>query len=106
MTKLVVDSGICGFTVTVTAEKDSSKKVRITVETPCEMVNKMAEEIESLDVMAAFTGHMNNPVYRAAAHHVRHVACPVPAGIIKALEVELGLCLRKDSSIRFVSKDQ
>jgi len=105
MTKVIIDSGICGFTVTATAEKEG-KKVRITVETPCEMVKKMAEEIDSLELTAAFTGHLNNPVYRAAAHHLKHVACPVPAGIIKALEVELGLCLRKDSSIRFVSKDQ
>jgi pentose-5-phosphate-3-epimerase len=102
MTKVEIDSGICGLVSVVTAEKGKDKKVHITVETPCEMVKKMADEIELLEMMSAFTGHLNNPVYRAAAKHLKHVACPAPAGILKALEVELGLCLPKDCSIRFL----
>jgi hypothetical protein len=103
MTKVIIDSGICGFSSTVTAEKGKDKKVVITIETPCEMVKKMAGEVCTLDMMSAFTNHLNNPVYKAAAKHLKHLACPVPAGIIKALEVELGLCLPKESSIRFIT---
>jgi Family of unknown function (DUF6951) len=104
MTKVVVNSGICGFSTTITAEKAPGKKVRITLESDCEMVAKMAEDVAVLDMMAAFTGHLNNPVYRSAAKHLKHVACPVPSGILKALEVELGLCLPKDAGILFIKE--
>lgn len=69
------------------------------LDTECEMVQKMKEDISSLDMRDAFKGHLVNPVYRSAAMHLKHVACPVPAGILKALEVELELCLPKNASI-------
>jgi len=101
MTKVTIHSGICGFSVTVTAEKAEGKKVRISLDTECEMVTGMLEDISLLDMRAAFSGHLQNPVYRSAAMHLKHPACPVPAGILKAVEVELGLCLPKDVTITF-----
>jgi hypothetical protein len=101
MTRVTINSGICGFTVTVTAEKVEGKRVRITLDTECEMVANMQEDVSQLDMRAAFTGHLQNPVYRSAAMHLKHAACPVPAGILKAVEVELGLCLPKDVVITF-----
>ncbi len=103
-TKVKVNSGICGFSTIITVEKIGSKKVRVSLESDCEMVSKMAAEISVLDLMAAFTNHLNNPVYKAAAKGLKHVACPVPAGILKAVEVELGLCLAKDASIMFIKE--
>ena len=35
-----------------------------------------------------------------AAEHLVHPACLVPAGIIKAIEVEAGLALPMDASIK------
>ncbi len=104
MTKLIVQSGICGFSTTVTAEKGKDKKVRITLVTECEMVQKMNEDLTALDLRAAFTNHLSNPVYKSAARRLKHVACPVPSGILKALEVELGLCLPKDAGILFIKE--
>jgi len=104
MTKVRINSGICGFTATVTAEKVDKKKVRITIESDCEMVQKLAAELPVLDMMSAFTAHLNNPVYRAASKHIRHVACPVPAGILKALEAELGLSIPRDAGIIFIKE--
>jgi len=37
---------------------------------------------------------------RLAAEHLVHPACPVPSGILKAIEVESGLALPKDASIK------
>lgn len=104
MTKLIVQSGICGFSTTITAEKGKDKKVRIFLETECEMVQKMNKDLTALDMMAAFANHLNNPVYKSAAQRLKHVACPVPSGILKALEVELGLCLPKDAGILFIKE--
>ncbi len=106
MTKVKVDSGICGFSALIMAEKDkdNNKKIYIFIDTECEMVKKMLEDISTLDARAAFTGHLNNQVYRSAAKHIKHVACPVPAGILKAIEVESGVCLPKNVSIVFIKE--
>jgi Family of unknown function (DUF6951) len=34
-----------------------------------------------------------------AAKHCKHTACPVPAGIIKSIEVASGLALSQDARI-------
>jgi len=104
MTKVLIDPGICGFKVEVTVEKTGRHDVTIRAETECEMVMAMMEEIQETDMRTAFTGHLNNPVYRAAAMHLKHPACPVSSGILKAVEVELGLCLARDVSIEFVKE--
>lgn len=104
MTKVIVFSGICGFTTEIVAERGEGKKIEIKITSECDMVRAMSQDITTLDMMAAFVGFMNNPVYKAASRHLRHVACPVPSGILKTLEVEAGLCLPKDVSIRFIKE--
>ncbi len=104
MTKVKVNAGNCGFTVTVTAEKGRGKKIIISLDTECEMISEMGKDISGLDMRSLFTNHMNNPVYRSAAKHLRHAACPVPCAILKAAEAELGLCLPEDVIIRFDKK--
>lgn len=102
MTKIIVNPGICGFIVEITAKKDKDKKINISFDTECDMVREMLEDIRMLDMRTAFTGYLNNPVYRSSAKHLRHVACPVPSGILKAIEVEAGICLPRDVTITFL----
>jgi hypothetical protein len=104
MTKVKVNSGNCGFSVLITAEKVNGKLVNISLESECEMVMKMLEDISSIEMRQLFTNHINNPVYRSAAMHLKHTACPVPGAILKAAEVELGLCLAEDVNISFIKK--
>ncbi|MBI4771144.1 MAG: hypothetical protein HY784_12220, partial [Chloroflexi bacterium] len=40
-------------------------------------------------------------VYQSAARHIRHTACPIPAAILKAIEVEVGIALPRDVHIQF-----
>jgi hypothetical protein len=40
------------------------------------------------------------------SEHPLHLACPVPVGIIKAVEVEAGLALARDASIHFEATDE
>ncbi len=104
MTRLIVNSGACGYVVTITTEKGAGGKIALSLETDCKMVKKMLEDIAMLDRMAVFAGLLNNPVYRSAAKHLKHPACPVPSAILKALEVEAGLNVSKDVSIIFVNE--
>jgi hypothetical protein len=102
MTKVIVSSGACGFTVTVTAERGEEKKILIVLDTACEMVKKMQEDIASVDRMVTLIGFLDNPVYRSAAKHLRHAACPVPSAILKAIETEAGMNVPKDVRIEFI----
>ena len=102
MTTVVVNSGACGFTVKITAEKGKERTIALTLDTACEMVKKMQDDIATVDRMVVLTGFPDNPVYRSAAKHLKHVACPVPSGILKAIEAEAGMNVLKDARIEFV----
>lgn len=104
MTKVTVTPGNCGFSVVITAEKDKGKKIRVSLESDCEMIMNMNKDISPLDMKSLFTHHIANPVYRSASQHLKHVACPVVSAILKAVEVEAGMAVPKDVSILF-SKD-
>jgi hypothetical protein len=102
MTRVTIQSGACGFTVTVTAEKGPGGKINVSLETQCEMVKKLAADIAVLDRFAPLAGFQTSPVYQSAAKHLKHCACLVPSGILKAVEVEAGLNVAKDATIVFV----
>jgi hypothetical protein len=101
MTKVSVQPGSCGCSATIKAEKGPGKVISVIIETDCEMVQKMAADIKTIDRFAALAGFLTNPVYQAAAKHVKHAACPVPSAILKAIEVEAGLNVAKDATIVF-----
>lgn len=105
MTKVVVRSGACGFIVTIKAKKGPGGKITVSLDTECEMVKKMLADIAVLDRFAPVAGFMNNPVHQSAVRHLKHAACPVPSGILKAIEVEAGLNVAKDVSIVFVKEN-
>jgi hypothetical protein len=102
MTTVVVNSGACGFTVTIRAEKRKEKKIAVSLETGCEMVQKMLADIATVDHRVTLIGFRDNPVYLSAAKHLKHVACPVPSAILKAIETETGMNVPKDARIEFV----
>jgi hypothetical protein len=101
MTKVIVQPGSCGCSATIKAEKGPGKVISVTIETDCEMVQKMAADIKTLDRFAALAGFTTNPVYRSAGKHLKHAACPVPSAVLKAIEVEAGLNVAKDATIVF-----
>ncbi len=101
MTKVIVNSGACGFIVTISAEKGNGKKILVALDTTCEMVQKMAADIATVDHRVTLTGFGDNPVYQSAAKHLKHVACPVPSAILKAIETEAGMNVPKDAKIEF-----
>jgi len=101
MAKVVVHSGACGFSTVIHARKGPHRTVDIAVESGCAMVQELAAEITRLGRHDALAGILQNPVYLAAGRHLKHAACPVPAAVLKALEVEAGLNVPKDATITF-----
>jgi hypothetical protein len=104
MASAEIESGICGFCTTVKTTTEG-RTVRVEVETECGYVEKLAESLTEVDPYGEISYRGKGPVtLRLAAEHLAHPACPVPSGIIKAIEVEAGLALPKDASIK-PSKD-
>jgi len=105
MTKVRIQPGACGMPVTVEMIKKDKKTFTVTITSDCEMVQKLGKELPELNLMDAFKRVFENPVYTKGAICLKHVACPVPSGILKALEVEGGLAVPRDVSMVF-EKDQ
>jgi hypothetical protein len=100
MASAEIDSGICGFCTTVRTTTEG-RRVRVEFETTCEHVKKLAEALTEVDPYREINYRGEGPLtFRLTAEHLVHPACPVPAGIIKAIEVEAGLALPKDASIK------
>ena len=75
--------------------------MRLEFDTTCGYVQKLAEQLTAVDPYREISYRSGGPVtLRLAAEHLVHPACPVPSGILKAIEVEFGLALPKDASIK------
>lgn len=98
-TKARIRAGICGFATTVTARGDMSS-CTISLDSDCPAVRQLAAELSQLDPLREVS-HRGLPpvVWELAVKHCPHAACPVPCGILKAVEVEAGLALAADVSI-------
>jgi hypothetical protein len=105
LAKAEIVSGICGFGATVRTKMDGSQ-VAVAIESDCDAIERLGEELRSVDPWQEITFRGEGPLtLHMGVKHCYHPACPVPVGIIKAIEVEAGLALPKDAIIK-VSKDQ
>jgi hypothetical protein len=102
MTRIKITPGVCGLLATVEIRKKEGKNFSASISSDCEMVEKLGAEIEELTFMDAFKRIIDNPVYRKGSLCLKHVSCPVPCGILKALEVEAGVALPRDVKIEFL----
>ena len=100
MASAEIDSGICGFCTTVRASGDGGQIVKLEFESTCEYVQKLAEHLTEVDAYREISYRGEGPqTFQLASQHLVHPACPVPSGIIKAVEVEAELAAPKDASI-------
>jgi hypothetical protein len=102
-----VMSGICGMLTEVRATSDDQTgTVKLEFNTRCEGIQKLAGELTEVNPFEEISFRGEGPkTLRLAARHCQHAACPVPSGIIKAIEVASGLALPKDATIE-VKKEE
>lgn len=104
MAKAEVHAGVCGHSADIEVRRTSKETVQVKIDSACEMLTAMNEELASVKWRGR--GHQvfrpipESAVYQAAGCHLRHSGCPVPAAIIKAIEVEVGIALPRDVTIR------
>jgi hypothetical protein len=102
-----VMSGICGLVTEIRATSDEpSGTVKLEFSTGCENIQQLADELDTVHPFEEIAFRGEGPkTLRLAVKHCKHAACPVPSGIIKAIEVAAGLALPKDVSMQ-VSKEE
>ena len=105
MTKVQIDPGICGFITLVTAELNEDDEVKVEVRSGCKSVTDMMDVVgnvfDGVELCLKAPGSCIFYDY-AKEHFPVHVACPVINGILKCVEAECQLALKKDASIVFV----
>lgn len=104
MTGVEVDPGICGFPSRVEVTKKRARQLSLVITSECDMVRRLSEDLETMDLVAIFKPILDNPVYQVASTHLRHPTCPIPPAILKAAEVEAGIALPRDVSITFTDQ--
>jgi hypothetical protein len=102
---VVVDAGVCGHWARVRAEKTTGYTVRLTIETDCPHVQKIAPEPLEVDAVRQIGLRGGLPSLLENAYACcAHAACPVPSALIKAVEVAAGLALPADVTMK-ISKE-
>ena len=104
MTKVEVFSGICGFTTRIEVEETEKYVAILRMEGECPNCGKVAAVLAEgpLNVMNELFRKGQSKVIETCRANLPHISCPVPAGILKALEVGTKLALPADASIKFI----
>ena len=100
MAEAEVMAGNCGFTTRIEANMNGST-CELQITSDCKAIARMAEELTEVDPYQEISFKRGIPVIHAAGvKHCTHAACPVPVSIIKAVEIEAGLALPEDVTIK------
>jgi hypothetical protein len=98
-----VRAGVCGQETTIQAEKINRTKVKISLVTTCEHLQRLATELQEIDFGSEVVRPINESlIYTSASKHVCRNSCIVPAAILKAMEVAGGVFLSGSCQIEFV----
>jgi len=104
--KAEILAGVCGFRTTVRAWPADDGQIALQIESECAAVCKLAAELTRVDPYREFSWRGEGPLTaRLASRYLTHPACPVPSGIIKAVEVAAGLALPADAMIKVSRSD-
>lgn len=102
MVKVNIEAGACGFNTQVQAEKGNSYKAKLVVESTCPHVQKIVEHFGEFDAMNELFKKGKSQILTLCQENLPHITCPVPNGILKALEASTGLAIPKEAKISFI----
>ena len=100
--RVMVDPGICGFICSILAWKEG-KEVKFDIQSECGQIKKLAADLGPVQMKDLFVPLTKSPFFLCAEKSRCHLACPIPSAMVKTAEVVLGLALRKEVSIRFLT---
>lgn len=107
MIEVNVNPGICGLKSTIKAESADMMNATVTIESDCPAVMQLAGKISNVDAMKEiFAPFGTSAVFTESNGTLTHAACPVPTGILKAVEASCSLALPADVVLEIKKIDQ
>ena len=101
MVRVRITPGNCGFQSRIHVERMENTRFKVGIETECPQVLGLAGLIPEITLRDALSPVTASPLMEKAAASGLHVSCPIPLGIVKAIEVEAELALPTDVGIHF-----
>jgi hypothetical protein len=102
MSKAEISSGVCGHITKVEAKMEG-KVCILTITSDCKAIEQLAQELKEVNPLMEISCKRATTL-QMGMKHCYHAACPVPVGIIKAIEVEAKLALPKDVLIKIAKE--
>jgi hypothetical protein len=100
MAKADIIAGNCGYTAHVETTLEG-KICKVRINSDCPAIQRLAEELTEVEPYKEISFKRAMPrTHELGIKYCTHAACPVPVGIIKAIEIEAGLALPTDVSIK------
>ena len=100
--KVTINPGPCKLVTIVEAENLDDEIASIKITSECKFYKPLEEELTQVDFMKElFSKPGTSEIYTTAMKYCKHPTCPVPVGILKALEAACGMALPTDVSIIF-----
>ena len=100
--KVTITPGPCKMITTVDVEKKDRKTAIVKIQTNCGFYKPIEEELSEVDVNSEIFGKLGEGVvYTTCKKYCKHATCPVPCGILKAIEATFQLALPTDVTIEF-----
>lgn len=106
MAKAEINPGVCGLHTTVRTRMNGHK-CEIEIESECKAIQELAEQLQEVNPYQEISFRKEGPqTLKLGMQHCYHTACPVPVGIIKAIEVAAQLALPAEVSIKLSKEDE
>lgn len=107
MATVEIDPGVCGMPTIVRAEFDeTTDRCKLSIDSDCPAIRGLSVELTDVDPFEEISLQRGGgpTALNLGRQFCAHSACPVPVGIIKAVEVAAGLALPVDVAMR-ISKE-
>ncbi|OKY77735.1 MAG: hypothetical protein BTN85_0203 [Candidatus Methanohalarchaeum thermophilum] len=104
MTEILVKPGACKFETKIkaTIKDKKTREMDVEIESECKDVKKLSRSLKNINSLEVLDSNfIDNEIYKKADKYLEHVTCPIPCAILKAIEAEAGLALKKDVRIEF-----
>jgi hypothetical protein len=100
MAKAEIFAGDCGFNTQVEASLQGNA-CSLNIINECKAIQRMAAELKLVNPYQEISFRRGVlTIHEMGRKHCTHASCPVPVGIIKAVEVAAGLALPTDVTIK------
>jgi hypothetical protein len=88
MAKAEDHAGVCGFTTVIETTLEG-EVCKIAIQSDCAAIQRLGQALTEVNPYQEISWRRKTPLtMEMAAKYCTHAACPVPVGIIKAIEVE------------------